>query len=88
MNHPTDPPPPVNLIQHLDIRISMAPSIRVTVGTDACLQPQGDSNKYEFVYEPNQLEYPRPVNGQIEVNTADKQIKYARPSTSTPSRSR
>ena len=32
----------------------MAPSIRVTVGTDACLQPNASSpNKYEFIYEPN-----------------------------------
>ena len=58
----------------------MAPSIRVTVGTDACLQPQGDSNKYEFVYEPNfnwgitETWF----NGQIEVNTAGKEIKYTK----------
>lgn len=70
----------LELRKHLDIRIPMAPSIRVTVGTDACLQPQGDSNKYEFVYEPNfnwgitETWF----NGQIEVNTADKQIKYAK----------
>jgi hypothetical protein len=70
-----------HLQQHLDIRIPMAPSIRVTVGTDACLQPNASSpNKYEFIYEPNfnwgitETWF----NGQIEVNTAGKEIKYTK----------
>lgn len=40
------------LKQNLDIRIPMAPSIRVTLGTDAKVAPKdSDSNNYEFLYE-------------------------------------
>jgi hypothetical protein len=66
--------------QHLDIRIPMAPSIRVTLGTDASVAPVGDSNGYEFKYEPNfnwgitETWF----NGQIEVNTAGKEVKYSK----------
>ena len=31
----------------------MAPSIRVTLGTDASVEPMGDTNNYELKYEPN-----------------------------------
>ena len=31
----------------------MAPSIRVTLGTDAAVEPMGDTNNYELKYEPN-----------------------------------
>jgi len=66
--------------QHLDIRIPMAPSIRVTLGTDASVEPIGDTNNYEFKYEPNfnwgitETWF----HGMIEVNTAGKEVKYSK----------
>ena len=68
------------LAQHLDIRIPMAPSIRVTLGTDASVEPMGDTNNYEFKYEPNfnwgitETWF----HGMIEVNTAGKEVKYSK----------
>ena len=69
-----------SLAQHLDIRIPMAPSIRVTLGTDASVEPIGDTNNYEFKYEPNfnwgitETWF----HGMIEVNTAGKEVKYSK----------
>ena len=58
----------------------MAPSIRVTLGTDASVEPKGDTNNYEFKYEPNfnwgitETWF----NGEITVNTAGKEVKYSK----------
>ena len=82
VNHPTDPSPPRPTLnptapRHPHSHGALHPRHR---GHRRCLQPKGDSNKYEFVYEPNfnwgitETWF----NGQIEVNTADKQIKYAK----------
>lgn len=58
----------------------MAPSIRVTLGTDAAVEPMGDTNNYELKYEPNfnwgitETWF----HGMIEVNTAGKEVKYSK----------
>jgi hypothetical protein len=58
----------------------MAPSIRVTLGTDASVEPMGDTNNYELKYEPNfnwgitETWF----HGMIEVNTAGKEVKYSK----------